>query len=355
VTRIEWVADRARLAELSDPWERLAGPAATPFDLPAWFGAWWDAFAAGRRLHVAALWDGDELAGVLPLCARGRKLEALANDHTPLFRPLARDPAALAALARVAADDDTAETTIPVVPTEDAAVEALEAAGRAGGWVDVTPAHTSPIVDVDGDFPRYRDLVKPRWGAPLERFRRKMSRDHDARFELVTVPEDLDGALRQGFEVEGSGWKGRAGTAILSAPETTAFYGAIAMAFAARGELALSWISLDGRMVAFDLCLLRAGRLYLLKTGFDESARRLAPGLVLRLAVVERCFERGLEAHELLGDVAEWKSKFATSERRHVDVRRFRRSPAGAARRTYSAHLRPALGRAYRRLRPGGD
>ena len=108
-------------------------------------------------------------------------------------------------------------------------------------------------------------------------------------------------------------------------------------------------------MVAFDLCLLRARRLYLLKTGYDESVRRLAPGLVLRLAVVERCFELGLEAHELLGDVSEWKSKFATSERRHVDVHRYRRSPAGAARLAYAWRLRPALGRAYRRLRPGGD
>jgi hypothetical protein len=57
-----------------------------------------------------------------------------------------------------------------------------------------------------------------------------------------------------------------------------------------------------GETAAFDFCLLHCGRLYLLKTGFDERFRRLAPGLVMRLSIIERCFESGLDVHELLGE-----------------------------------------------------
>ena len=57
--------------------------------------------------------------------------------------------------------------------------------------------------------------------------------------------------------------------------------------------------------MALDLSLLHNDRLWLLKTGFDESYRRLVPGLVLRLSIIERSFELGLSGHELLGDDSE--------------------------------------------------
>ena len=104
---------------------------------------------------------------------------------------------------------------------------------------------------------------------------------------------------------------------------------------------------LDGHWAAFDLCLLYDDRLYLLKTGYDERFRRLAPGLVMRLSTIERCFELGLEAHELLGDDTEWKRKFATAERRHVGFHAYERGLAGSVSYTYRATARPLLKRAY--------
>ena len=105
-------------------------------------------------------------------------------------------------------------------------------------------------------------------------------------------------------------------------------------------------------MVAFDLSLLHEGRLYLLKTAYDEGFGRLAPGLVLRLSVIERCFELGLEAHELLGGADEYKLKFSTTDRRHVGLRAYRRLPAPVVRYGYRRSLRPGLRRAYRAVRP---
>jgi CelD/BcsL family acetyltransferase involved in cellulose biosynthesis len=102
-------------------------------------------------------------------------------------------------------------------------------------------------------------------------------------FELVTAPRDLEEELRRGFEVEASGWKGKAGTAIASERATADFYRSLARDLHSRGELRFSYIVADGHFLAFDFALVQNGRYHLLKTGYDEAFRSFAPGLVLRL------------------------------------------------------------------------
>ncbi len=343
--RIEWITAPERMAELRDAWDAL-DPG--PFGQHGWYGSWWEAFGVPGALRVCALWRGDELAGTLPLEAHRRGLRALANVHTPFLDVPHRDTAALERLCD-AALERSGELVLPAVPTTGALRDVLRrAAVRERRWELPAPSHISPIVDTDGDADAWRRAVKPRWGAPLERFRRKMTRENGAVFRLAAVPEDLAAELAAGFAVEGSGWKGREGTAIGSSPETLSLYRGVAAAWAATGRLRTSSLELDGRLAAWDLCAFHADRLFLVKTGFDESFRKLAPGLVLRLSVIEHCFEHGLRAHELLGDRSEWKAKFATSERDHVVLRSLARRPGAALEVGYVRHAKPVLKRVYR-------
>jgi CelD/BcsL family acetyltransferase involved in cellulose biosynthesis len=351
---IEWITDEHDFLALADDWSDLLPVDARPFDLHAWYRAWWSAFGESSRLAVCTVWMGNELAAVCPLSSIGRRsLRGLANLQTPVFRPLARDAAAMRRLAQALTTESSADLDLWGLPVGDPALAAFEKAAGAAGMLRLDEAlHRSPIVETGGDFEAWRAASKPRWGAPLERFRRKMTREHEASFAIVEPPADLDAELSAGFEVEASGWKGRAGTAITSSADTERFYRAVAKAFAERGGLRLSRVVLDETVVAFDLCLLHGRRLYLLKTGYDERFRRLAPGLVMRLSIIERCFELGYEAHELLGEDSEWKLKFATTERRHMGFRAYRRSPRGLAGYAYRAAVRPELKRAYRSVRP---
>lgn len=348
-TEIEWIGDEARFTALASEWDRLAG--GSPFDLHCWYAAWWKAFGAASDLATVALWRDSELVGVFPLVRTDGKLRAMANTHSPSYRPLARDADALAEL--IAAASAAGAFELCAVSQQPECIEPLTAGARANGLLPVVDFdYTSPTVDTSGDFAAWRAASKKRWGAPLERFRRKMGRDHQAEITIMESPGDLERELADGYRVEASGWKGEQGTAIISQPQTEAFYTAVARAFAARGELRFSHIRLDGESAAFDFTLLHCGRLYLLKTGFDERFRKLAPGLVMRLSIIERCFELGLDSHELLGDESEWKSKFATGSRPHAKLRTYRRSPAGFAHYVYRHSVRPRLRDAYRRMRP---
>jgi hypothetical protein len=347
--RIEWLDEPERFAGLAADWDRMLPGDARPFDLHPWYSAWYRAFGEPGSMRVCLAWEDDRLRAAFPLVDRHRRsLAGMANVHTPVFRPVGSSPEAVRAVVDAALARSSGNLELPAIPAGDPSLALLrEATAAAGRRQVIGTQHVSPIVDTTGTYEDWRTLSRPRWGAPLERFRRKMARDHVAELSIVAEPDDLDAELARGFAVEASGWKGESGTAILSDERTMTFYREIAHAFAARGELALSRIVLDGHWAAFDLCLLHGDRLYLLKTGYDERFRKLAPGLVMRLSIVERCFELGIEAHELLGDEAEWKRKFATGERGHVDFHAYERGFIGSMSYTYRATARPLLKRAY--------
>jgi len=329
---VRWISDPAEFAELAPQWDALAERDPTPFSLHAWYSAWWDGYGGGRELRICTVWDAGELVALLPLSVRGKRLEALANEESCVVRPLARDPGALALLAEAAARDHYELFEVRRLPDGDPGTEALCRAARAAGRLRlVEPDITSPIVDTSGTLEEYRATTNVKWHKNLRRLHRKLLREHDAVMRVIEPPADLDAELAEGFAVESSGWKRNAGSAVLSRPETLAYYRSLAHRFAERGELRPSSISVGGRMIAWDLGILRRNRLYSPKSGYLEEFKPLAPGLVLELATIERCIETGIEAHELLGSDEAYKLRFSTSERRHQYFRAYPRRPAPAA------------------------
>jgi CelD/BcsL family acetyltransferase involved in cellulose biosynthesis len=354
-TEVEWIEDEASFRGLAAEWDALAATQepAWPFDLHCWYAAVWESFFAAERLAICTVRRDGRLAGVFPLLRRGRRLVALANVHSCVYRPLAADPEAAGVLLEAVMGRRSAGLQLVGVPVADGWFERLEAgAGAASRIALVEGSYSSPYIDTSGEFAVWREANKKRWKAPLEKKRRKMDRDHEAEFAIVVAPTQLEAELEEGLRIEASGWKGENGTAILSAADTAAFYRAVARCFAERDELRFSRIALDGETIAFDFALLHDGRLHSLKVGYDERFRSLAPALVMRLSMIERCFELGLRTHELLGDDAPWKSQFSSGSRDHAGFFAYSRGLGGGSLYAYRAKLRPRLQRGYRRLRP---
>ncbi|HZU60225.1 MAG TPA: GNAT family N-acetyltransferase [Solirubrobacteraceae bacterium] len=347
--RIEWVHEAARFAELGEEWERVAALNGFPFADHAWFQAWWEAFGTGQ-LAVCVLWEDGQLRAALPLSeARGR-LTGLANFHTPAFAIPAHDAQALDRVVEEALRRSHGELALHAVVASDPLREALvQAAASQGQLLLVEQIHRSPRVDISGTFEsfvrgrgsRFKDIPR-RW--------RKLNREHQVSFAFAEPFESLEKELQRGYEVEAAGWKGSAGTAILSSPQTRAFYTAVARAYQARGELRLVWLTVDGQPAAFNFCLERDSSLYCLKAGVDDRFRPLAPGLLIDYCTVERCFDLGLERYELLGADEPYKRYFATSYSDHVRLRSYRRRPAPVMRYLARRIGRPLVLSARERL-----
>jgi hypothetical protein len=191
--RIEWLDEPELFARLAADWDEMLPGDARPFDSHAWFAAWYRAFGGDAGMRVCLAWDGGQLKAALPLVARrGRSMAAMANLHSPVFRPVGRRDDAVRAVVEAALAKGTGNVELPALPAEDPAVRILGAAATGAGRRHVIARqHVSPIVDTTGDYEDWRASSKPHWGAPLERFRRKMARDHDVELSIVEPAQDL--------------------------------------------------------------------------------------------------------------------------------------------------------------------
>ena len=61
-------------------WDALTRSTTPASASSAWYLAWWDGYRAGE-LRVCTVWNGSELRGMLPLCERNGRLEAMANEE----------------------------------------------------------------------------------------------------------------------------------------------------------------------------------------------------------------------------------------------------------------------------------
>ncbi len=349
---VRWIEDIDGLLGIAAAWDDLAALDPTPFSLSAWYAAWWEGYGGGRTMRVCTVWDAGELVALLPLCATGERLETMTNVESCVCRPLARDGDALRRVAEAALRERYGLLEVKRLPEGDAGIDALSDAARTARRMHlVEPDIVSPIVDTRGTLEQYKAARKSKWHKNMWRLYRKLVRDHGAELRLIEPPSDLGAELTAGFEVESSGWKRQEGSAILSRPENEAFYRRLAERFDARGELRISSVWIDGKMAAWDLGILHGNRLYSPKSGYLEEFRPLAPGLVLELATIERCFADGIEAHELLGSDEDYKLRFSTSERRHRVFRAYPRRPAPAMHYAWRRYAPRALREARARRR----
>lgn len=163
----------------------------------------------------------------------------------------------------------------------------LAAMARAGWQVGTVARFERPVLDRRADYDAFlaghphKSRLKD-----LRRRRRRMEEAGHLTVESATEGAALERALEDFLAVEAAGWKGEAGTALRSRPQTEAFARALFRQGNGPVTVRADWLRLDGRTVAASLALVSGGTAYLLKTAYDESLRAQAPGLVLEDAIV---------------------------------------------------------------------
>ncbi|HSG80426.1 MAG TPA: GNAT family N-acetyltransferase [Acidimicrobiia bacterium] len=311
---------------LLDEWDELADRCgASPFARPGWISAFVEAF--GGELRVASARRGGELVAVAPFLGTRRR-RTPTNWHTPWFETVALDDEARRAVWSVVLDAPVAVVDHVLDGSTDAA--ALEHVLSArGGRFRVRDRQAPPYLELPGSWDDFVAAMSSNLRGDTRRRSRRLAERGELRFEVVSDSDDLDGLLDEGLGVEGSGWKVREGTAVVSDPGTERFYRSVAAWAAPRGMLRLCFLRVEGRAIAFDFSVEADGRHYLLKTGYDEDWFKLSPGKVLRWEVLRRCTEDGLATYEFTGDAAGWKQAWTSDSRRTIRFEAFAPSPAG--------------------------
>lgn len=309
---------------------------ASPFLRPGWFSAWGSAFGADVRAATAR--DGERLTGVLPFVGGRSSLGSPTNWHTPVFGAVADSAEAHGALFAALLERRAARIDMAFVDSADPGLDAWRSGARSARCrVLERVAMRSPYVPLGGgDFESYRAGLGRGKRKELGRLSRRLGDEGEVAYSFVDGSGDegwarLDELLDEGFRIEASGWKGESGTAIVSRPETERFYRDVAGWAAERGTLVLAFLRLDGRPLAFDMCIEDVGACNVLKGGFDPDFRRFGPGTLLTAASIERAFAIGLSSYELLGSEDEYKLAWTSEVRERVRFQAFPPSLRGRA------------------------
>ena len=378
---VEELRERGAIAALADDWARIAaamrdaGWTKGPFVAAEWLSIYAaslchtrdDRLSVGEfRLLVAH--RGGLLVAALPLVVERRRLagvparilRSLSDDHSQRFDllldPAHADDAARALVAHLAGARDWDAVELQGILDDHAAAHALVAAARAanlptGQW----PSMVSPYLTLPSSAAALDKQLGSKFRGNLRRRAKKLEADVGA-LTLERIDGSglsavaLDAALDEGFALEAAGWKGDAGTAIACDTELRARYGALAHAFAARGQLACYFLRAGTRRVAFHFALADGDTYYLFKPGFDPALASYGLGHLCVDAVARDLIARGIRELDFLGDDMPWKRDWTDCTRAHSFRYLFAPTARGRALAAWKFTLAPAAKRLWSRL-----
>jgi len=337
----------SELGPLADEWDELALAAETPFMTHAWLRAWWSGFGQGDPIWLVLQDEDGSLRAGAFMQKSGGRLAAAANVHSGDWNGLARDERSRAELWTAIAETGASRVHMLGLPEQAEGTQALrDTLALAGYDVVAVPGPFCPWLELPSSWDELMGGVSASLRSQVGRRRRGLEKQGSLSFRTVAGGEGFGAELETFLELEASGWKGESGTAILSHPATARLYREFARAAAEKGWMRLHFLELDGKPVAADYGCAFAGRAVLLKTGFDETYRRLSPGLLLRAEVLRSSIEEGLLHCDFLGEADLSKTRWTSEVRARTRIFAYR----GAARPgyLYRRTLRPLLKSAVR-------
>jgi CelD/BcsL family acetyltransferase involved in cellulose biosynthesis len=349
---IEVIDSTRGLESLGGQWTNLGSQRFGPVVSHDWFACAARVFSdshggPGSRLHVVALWRGGRLGAVAPLVrirARGiERLEFLGDRQ--LFEPgqlLAADESALAALCQA-----LVRQRMPLVlqrlEADDPALALMRAAASERGMLRIAERSASHCLARGTSWSRVSGSQ-----ANYRRKLRKLQALGTVNF-AVEAPSaaQLAPLLEEAIGVESLGWKARVGGSLNANPRLGAFFRDLCARLAARDQLRIAALRVDGAAVAVQICAEQDGRLWVLKMGYDERFAECSPGLVLTNDLIRHTLAERGAGFEFLGVAEDWQRPWNPHTRQHCALMFYPRTPGGAAAFTIDA----VVARARRRAR----
>lgn len=211
-------------------------------------------------------------------------------------------------------------------------VDALKKAARGKGIVMADPVGGAPYIGLDDSWCEPEKKFSKRKQADLRRRRKKATACGAMNTEIITPQMDeLDALLDEAVRVEGSGWKGRSGTALASNKEQLSFFRTYARLATEAGIFRLVFLRIGGQTAAIRICVECDGKFWGFKTGYDETFREFSPGKFLFIDIVRYAANAGLSTHEFLGNAAPWTREWTTDEHPLIRFRFYPYNFAGVA------------------------
>ncbi|MGE0465640.1 MAG: GNAT family N-acetyltransferase [Steroidobacteraceae bacterium] len=308
---------RDELDETAAAWDALPQARANPL-----LGSRW--FAAAARLHpddalyVVTIETGTRLVAVAPLTQSRRnlvnRLEFIGartlNEPSGL---LAESPSHLMQLC-----DELTGLRRPLllqrIPVDSNVESRLRQCARGKGRLFIARSAPCHRVDITGNWADYLATRSSQVRSGMRRKRAILGKTGTVSVDTRRPqPGELPSVFDEALDIEADGWKGSGHSSMRSNDALRGFVVELARRFAETGELQISFLRAGQRAVAMCLLLEFDRRLWEIKIGYRDSARRASPGRLLLWETLRGAFEKGLRSYEFLGSGDSQQPDWATS------------------------------------------
>lgn len=345
---------------LADEWRDLCTESADdqPFYRPEWIRAHIRTFTPGARVRVITARIDGCLRLVLPLLEEQgtfnkipvRKLRGPANCHGGRFDAvLASGPEGEAALRatwdylKQLAGWDVLH--LHDTPEGSTASQLAEVAAADGFRALCVPDRPNPYIPVARD-PELLDRMPPnaKLRSQLRQARNRLAEQGELKFYRVQTADRE--VLDRFYQLEVSGWKGRAGTAILR-NGSHPFYEEMAQAAARFGYFSLFMLEWKGELLAAHFGFTNRDKCYSPIVTYNEKFRQFAPGHLIIAEILRDCASRGIRGYDITGQDQPWKMKW-TNQAHGVNHHFVFKGTRGSLAHTVGCKIRPAISRVLR-------
>ena len=326
----------ADLAALEADWPAAGAVSAGPTASFGWSLAAASALAVEQTPRVLVACRDETHHAVAPLAARkgwslGR-LEVLGLAH--LNEPadfVYADHESLAALVK-----NVVRLNRPLllsrVPADSPTIERLRRACRGRAAVVVRPQASCPYIRLDESWAAPENHLSSRRRSDYRRALRRAEKLGSVRAEvLAPAPSEVDALLDVAFAIEARSWKGANGTALACDPLRGGHLREFARWASQAGTLRIALLHIGDQPAAMQIATEEAGRLWLLKIGFDPAFADCSPGILLLAETLRYAAGRKLASYEFLGTDEAWIRVWTDLRRECVSVRVYPFGPRGAA------------------------
>jgi hypothetical protein len=144
---------------------------------------------------------------------------------------------------------------------------------------------------LEGGFDAYWATRSKKLTQNIGRYARRLETTKVARtFVHLSTPAEIGPAVARYATLESKGWKGKQGTAIEVSSNQGLFYAEMMAQFAATGHASVFELWFDSHLAASRLVIESGNMLVTLKTTYDETLEKYAPGRLLLRDVIQHLF-----------------------------------------------------------------
>jgi CelD/BcsL family acetyltransferase involved in cellulose biosynthesis len=339
-------------------------PAASYSQTLDWLQAFWNHYAAGKRLRVLVVEDGNAVIGILPLVVwAAHRYEPFKALTYPLdywgdtYGPIGPDPPSTLA----AGLDHIRRTPRDWRFIELSFVDARADEGRTKQALDAAGLHaicdrtdTNPVLDLTR-FDSWEEYLASRsknQRKHLRRNERKLAERGTVRFvryrRAGASAQQPRWDLYDSCEtISKASWQGHAGGGtMLTKDADRGFFRECFARAGAHSGVDLDLLFVDDQPAAFGYRFYYAGRITGIKAAYHPQFAAEGAGTVLRARAIAESFARGDHTIELGDEFLEYKRAWVTDLRPVHRYVHFPRSPAAQlirAKRAFERGLRPLV------------